>query len=94
MAVVKIESGVVVQTWRDVVTVADAVEKYGIDLGDLVEADHPPGMLYDGNTFTAPLILPSVPVPESSGRRALRALAATLGPAAVVVIEAEIGVRR
>ena len=32
--------------------------------------------------------------PESAERRAIRALAATLGSAAVAVIEAEIGVRR
>ena len=66
MAVVKIEGGVIVQTWRDVKTVADAVAKYGFSPSDLVEADHPPGTLYDGSSFSPPSP-PPPPEPTATG---------------------------
>lgn len=74
MAVVKIESGEVVQVWQDVVNVAAAVAKYGLDPATLVEGDHPPGTLYDGAVFTAPERTPT-PEEESQVIQALRDLA-------------------
>ena len=66
MAVVKIEGGIVIQTWRDVETVADAVTKYGLNPADLVEGDHAPGTLYDCSSFSSPPP-PSPPEPAATG---------------------------
>ena len=98
MAVVKIENGVVIQSWRDVETVADAVTKYGLNPADLVEGDHPPGTLYDGSSFSPPpLPPPPPPPPESPERRAIRALAAEIDAGtrgAVEAVETELGLTR
>ena len=92
MAVVKIENGVVVQTWRDVEDVAAAVAKYGLDPVDLVEGDHAPGTLYDGTTFTAPEPTPIVET-ESEILSALRDLADDLGQQHAAKIIARFGPR-
>lgn len=77
MSVVKIESGVVVQTWRDVKTVDEAVAKYGLDPDTLVEADHASGMLFAGGVFTAPPATAAVPPSTVSKLQLVRALRLT-----------------
>lgn len=76
MSVVKIEGGVVVQTWHDVKTVEDAVTKYGLDPSTLVEADHPSGMLFDGDAFTLPPLPPAVPPSTVTQLQLVRAMRA------------------
>lgn len=76
MPVVRIENGEVVQLWRDVATVAEAVERYGLDPSTLVEADYPPGTLFVNSRFQPPA--PGTPLlPEQVSKlhliRALRA---------------------
>ena len=98
MAVVKIEGGVVVQTWRDVKTVADAVAKYGFSPSDLVEADHPPGTLYDGSSFSPPSP-PPPPEPTATGAQMIyeaeaRGKLATLLTALTASERAKLSARR
>jgi len=92
MAVVKIERGEVVQTWRDVSDVAAAVAKYGLDPANLVEGDHAPGTLWDGTTFTIPVRTPVVE-PENQVIQALRDLADDLGPQHAAKINSRFGPR-
>jgi len=92
MAVVKVTNGIVVQTWRDVKTVEDAVDKYGLDPSDLVEGDHPGGTEYDGNTFQAPFHAP-VAAEEHPFLAALWDLAEDLGPGAIGKMTARFGPR-
>ncbi len=66
MAVVEVQSGVVVRTWRDVADVVACVAKYGLNPADLVEGDHPPGTLWDGTTFSPPPP-PPAPPPVATG---------------------------
>jgi len=80
MAVAKIEGGKVVQLWRDVKSRDELARKYGLSGAEFVEADQPPGTLFDGANFTAP---PPGPGPEPDPiPDALDALAAELSPEA------------
>lgn len=90
MAVIKVVDGIVVQTWRDVKTVQDAVDKYGLDSADLVEGDYPPGTEYDGTTFQAPFHAPRIEE-ESLILLALRDLAGAVNPQAVAKLNARLG---
>ncbi len=92
MSVVKIENGEVVQTWHDVADVAAAVAKYGMDPADLMEGNHAPGTLWDGNAFTVPERTPAI-VPENQLLQALRDMAADLGPQHTAKIVARFGPR-
>ncbi len=92
MPVVKIENGEVVQVWRDVADIPAAVAKYGLNPAALVEADHPPGTLYDGSVFTPPAPTP-VSELESPLLTALRDLADDLGSQHAAKINARFGPR-
>ncbi len=54
MTVVLIEGGKVDQVWRDVGTLDEFEEKYGLSGPEYIEGGHPSGTLFDGTTFTAP----------------------------------------
>lgn len=54
VVLLNVELNAVEMVFYDVSDVEQAVEKYGHDATRLVEADHPPGTLYDGANFTAP----------------------------------------
>jgi hypothetical protein len=78
MPVVKVQNGKVVQLWRDVNTVAQAVAKYGQQDG-LFRGNHPPGTLRVAGKFKAPP--PPVPVVEESAAvMAIRRLAQDASP--------------
>ena len=82
MGVVKVAGNKVVMRWQDVADLADLREKYGLQGPEYLEADHPPGTLFDGARFAAPPQIAPQPEPESPERRALREIAKTL-PAAM-----------
>lgn len=92
MAVVKVTNGVVVQTWKDVGTVQDAVDKYGLNPNTLVEGNHPVGTEYDGNTFQAPF-RPAIPEEPHPFLEALWDLAEDMGPSAMGKMTARFGPR-
>ena len=54
MAVLKILRGKVVQAWRDVETVDEAVSKYGLRRANLIVGDGVPGMLWAGGVLSNP----------------------------------------
>ena len=90
MAVVKVVNGVVIQTWRDVETVLDAVDKYNLDPSELYVGNYPPGTQYDGTSFYAPT-RPPKPKREPDVLLALRELADEMGPRAVAKMNARFG---
>lgn len=94
MAVVLVLNGIVVQTWRDVKTVQDAVDKYDLSPTGLHEANHPPGTQYDGTVFYTPIRPPAPVEPESDVVLALRDLADELSPRAAAKMVARFGPRR
>ena len=54
MAVVEIQNGVVVASWRDVADLEAFAAKYGLSGAQYIEADAVPGMEYSGGTFQTP----------------------------------------
>lgn len=94
MAVVQIEKGKVVATFRDVANAAEAREKYPhLARAVLIGGDHAPGTEWDGTRFTAPVLTPA-PREESAVILALRDLADELGPVARAKLEGRLGPRR
>ena len=55
MSVVKVEAGVVIQTWHDVVDVAELAAKYGLFGDEYEDGDYPPDtILVSKGVFTEP----------------------------------------
>lgn len=95
MAIVVVENGKVVLTFRDVANVTAARKKYPHLVGAyIVNGDYAAGTSFSKGKFTAPPKPAPVRSPESAMRLAIRDLADAAGPAVVAKIEAHLGARR
>lgn len=95
MAVVEIQGSEVVTLLLDVKTVKEARAKYPhLANATLVASNRMPGTRYVSGRFSAPIIVPPKPQPESDVILAMRDLADAVGPAASAKLEARLGPRR